>query len=173
MKSLRFVTEKSSSVAVMPGFLSSRSFDCYRKIFTNNGCPKWGKTSDLRFRKPFWLSVFQRLTPECCKCVASISAPRNFDCVPQNRRLLRTIEIIEVRYRKKLVGLGTTCILKLRSSDCCRKIIRSFSRLNGASTMIVGGTLIQRSQNRRKSDRIRVAKTPDRILCTTCVYHLF
>ena len=36
-----------------------------------------------------------------------------------------------------------------------------------------GGTLSQRSRNRRKSDRIRVAETPDRILCTTCVYHLF
>jgi hypothetical protein len=36
-----------------------------------------------------------------------------------------------------------------------------------------GGTLSQRSRNRRKSDRIRVAQTPDRILCTTCVYHLF
>src|ERR1019366_7530575 len=36
-----------------------------------------------------------------------------------------------------------------------------------------GGTLIQRSRNRRKSDRIRVAENPDRILCTICVYHFF
>ena len=32
-------------------------------------------------------------------------------------------------------------------------------------------TLIQRSQNRGKSDIIKVAETPDRILCTTLVHN--
>jgi len=38
------------------------------------GPPQRSRTSDLRFRKPFRLPIYQWLTPECCKCVASVSA---------------------------------------------------------------------------------------------------
>jgi hypothetical protein len=44
----------------------------------------------------------------CCGAPGEIRTPD-----PQIRSLVRTIEIIEVRYRKKLIGRGNARILKV------------------------------------------------------------
>ena len=53
---------------------------------------------------------------------------------PQIRSLVKTIEIIEVRYRKKLVGRGSTRILKLTQL----RLLPKDSDLSGAFHASIG-----------------------------------